>query len=346
MKSISRRRFLEAATALAAMAPWTRGLAASSIEQPPDLASDGPYPVRTALADWQDARRERTVPLKLYVPLLGDATAQAPVTIFSHGLGGSREGGALWGMHWASHGYLAIHVQHPGSDETLWRGREPTSVREGLRRGISVRTALDRVADIRFVVDELERRAHTGDRDVAMADLARLGMCGHSFGAWTTLAVMGERALPKDRPGPSLADSRFRAAIAFSPAVGRSRVPDRDRFSAITRPFLSVTGTRDGDMMGTGATPERRREAFALMPPPDKYLLVLDGADHMVFNDGAKQPAFGGLTPAQIERIDRVVKATTLAYWNAYLRDDASARRWLVQDARTILAPNDVWEAK
>jgi len=99
-------------------------------------------------------------------------------------------------------------------------------------------------------------------------------------------------------------------------------------------------------MIGSGATPERRRQSFERLPPPDKYLLVLDGADHMVFNGGAHQPPFGGLSRAEILRIDTAVKAATLVFWNAYLRDDAAAKAWLHDGVSATLAPGDAWESK
>jgi predicted dienelactone hydrolase len=307
----------------------------------------GPYRIRTVVTTWQDSARQRVLPVKLYIPQLEDASAQAPVIVFSHGLGGSREGGALWGAHWASYGFLSVHLQHPGSDETLWRDRtgDRTSLREAMRAGISVRTALDRIADVRFAVDELARRAQAGDPNVAMADLTRLGMSGHSYGAWTTLAIMGQappRALAGDL---RLDDPRFRCAIAFSPAAANGPA-SKDSTSRMTRPLFAITGTHDGDVLGNGASPERRREVFARLPPPDKFLLILDGADHMVFNGGAHQPPFGGLTRAEILRIDNVVRSTTIAFWNAYLRDDAAAKAWLREGVRAVLDPHDVWEAK
>jgi len=340
--SLRRRELLRLLPAGLAAWPWTALFAQAGIPQ----GEPGPYRVRPVTAAWTDQKRQRTLPVKLYVPQLEDASAQAPVTVFSHGLGGSRESGALWGAHWASHGYLSLHLQHPGSDEALWRSGTTgnASLRESMRQGISIKTALDRIADVHFAVDELTRRTQSGDPNVAMADLARLGMSGHSYGAWTTLAIMGKAPPAAIAGNVSLEDLRFRAGIAFSPTAGRSQ--SRDSVTRMTRPLLAVTGTRDGDMIGSGATPERRRQSFERLPPPDKYLLVLDGADHMVFNGGAHQPPFGGLSRAEILRIDTAVKAATLVFWNAYLRDDAAAKAWLHDGVSATLAPGDAWESK
>ena len=39
--------------------------------------------------DWADGRRQRPVPLRLYMP---EGGAPVPLVVFSHGLGGSRRG--------------------------------------------------------------------------------------------------------------------------------------------------------------------------------------------------------------------------------------------------------------
>src|ERR1700722_18408724 len=69
--------------------------------------------------EWRDAKRERTVPVKIYFPKTGEGPF--PVIIFSHGLGGSREGYEYLGRYWASHGYVSVHLQHAGSDSAVWR---------------------------------------------------------------------------------------------------------------------------------------------------------------------------------------------------------------------------------
>ena len=65
-----------------------------------------------------DSARGRDVPLRVYLP---SDRAPAPVILFSHGLGGSRAGSAFLGVHWAARGYAAVFVQHPGSDDSVWK---------------------------------------------------------------------------------------------------------------------------------------------------------------------------------------------------------------------------------
>jgi predicted dienelactone hydrolase len=285
-----------------------------------ERAAPGADRVRVATADWRDAGRDRVVPVKIYAP---DGNGPFPVILFSHGLGGSRDAGGEWAEHWASHGYLVIALQHPGSDASLWRGAAtPADAVRGMRSGMTAEQYVLRVEDVRFVVDELARRREAHDPMAAKADLRRIGMSGHSFGAQTTQAIAGERfPVPVRR-----ADPRVRAAIAFSPSARGAEAALAERFGAITMPFFSITGTRDGDVAGTGATPENRMLPFHAMPPPDKYLLVLAGADHMVFSG---QPGLRRAASPEEAAQGRAVKAATLAFWDAYLKDDGGAKTWL-----------------
>src|SRR5258708_34347658 len=60
----------------------------------------------------------RQIPLRVYLP---ETKSAAPVVLFSHGLGGSRESNAFMGDHWAARGYVAVFMQHSGSDDAVWR---------------------------------------------------------------------------------------------------------------------------------------------------------------------------------------------------------------------------------
>ena len=55
----------------------------------------GNYRVASSVAEWTDAARHRMLPVKVYSPQ--GARGDRPVVFFSHGLGGSREGGKEWG---------------------------------------------------------------------------------------------------------------------------------------------------------------------------------------------------------------------------------------------------------
>jgi hypothetical protein len=104
-----------------------------------------------------------------------------------------------------------------------------------------------------------------------------------------------------------------------------------------------LTGTRDGDVLGDGTTPEARARPFEHMPPPGKYLAVFEGGDHMVFGGHEMRRA----VTERDRDIRSDVKALTLSFWNAHLRDDRHALAWLQEGgARSILSKGDRYESK
>jgi predicted dienelactone hydrolase len=304
---------------------------------PPDYSRPGTRQVEVVVTEVSDADRNRRIPLKLYAPTGGD---KVPVILFSHGLGGSREGGRAWGEHWASHGYLSIHVQHAGSDEGALRDAMKGQGREGLKAAMSPRAFADRVHDIRFLIDLVQREPTRIHRDAVRADARRIGMSGHSYGARTTLALAGERV---PFASGEFVEPRIAAAIAFSPMAPPPPGSWPKRFGDIRLPLLSVTGTQDRDVL-LGESPEVRREPYRHMPPGDKYLLVLQSADHMLFNG---QEGFrGGLSRRDVAMYDHV-KAFTLAFWEAHLKGDAAAKQWLSGGAaRAVLDQAGEFERK
>ena len=61
----------------------------------------------------KDKGSSRVIPIRVYLP---EEEKAAPVVLFSHGLGGSRENNPYLGSHWAKRGYMVVFVQHLGRD--------------------------------------------------------------------------------------------------------------------------------------------------------------------------------------------------------------------------------------
>ena len=229
---------------------------------------------------WTDPARGRELPLRVRWPA-GDGPCA--LVLYSHGLGGSREGGDAWGNTWAEAGMAVLHLQHPGSDSEVLR-----SGMAALRTAATPQQLLARVADVRFVLDELARRAAQPPWSRVRQDAIGLG--GHSFGAHTVQALAGQRFA---QPG-SLADQRLQAFVALSPSPGRGGLSLAQQFGAIERPFLAVTGSLDDDPLGRdGAVAldgASRAQVYDGLPSGQRGLLWLDGADHMTFAGNARQP--------------------------------------------------------
>src|SRR3982074_367685 len=78
----------------------------------------------------RDAARNRDIPVRIYLPA---NEKPEPVVLFSHGLGGSRAGSKFLGEHWAGRGYVAVFIQHPGSDDAVWKEAAPEQRMAALR---------------------------------------------------------------------------------------------------------------------------------------------------------------------------------------------------------------------
>lgn len=338
LHSVLTSRCTQAALAAAALTlAFAAAEPASAAAPPVPYEHAGPATVSVRDLGWTDPTRQRTLPLRVRMPA-GDGPV--PVILFSHGLGGSVDAGQFWAEHWASHGFAVLHLQHPGSDDSVWKDAKRPA--RALREAASAEQLLARAADVKFVLDELDRRRRADgpvgpdDAWVRRLDLQRIGMSGHSFGAATTQAIAGQSY---GRRGPALTDPRPRAFVAFSPS---GRDVTASSFAQITRPFLALTGSADGEVgMGLGVPPAQRRAVFDALPPGDKLLIWLTDADHMIFGGSPRRPGVAWNTnpdPALDALHGRIVRATTLAFWRAYLLDDAEARRWLQQAAGSYVS--------
>ena len=293
---------------------------------------------------WLDPSRRREIPVRLRWPDQTLYPGPRPVLLFSHGLGGTTDGGAIWGAAWALAGFVVLHLQHPGSDLAAVRSvTHSFGDQRALRQVASPTQLLARLRDVGFALDEIGRRHAAGQGLWSGARPTQIGLSGHSFGAHTTLGMAGQRY-----PGfDGISEPRLAAFIAFSPTppvIGDAVAA----FERLTRPVLCVTGTRDSDVAGVGATPQRRMSVYGYLPAPDKAQLVLQVADHMTF---------AGQSGRSAEIIDRaqvtrdlqgahhaLVAAITTDWWRATLLDDAAARARLA--APQGLGAGDVWEHK
>lgn len=255
------------------------------------------------------------------------------VVVFCHGLGSS--GAAYGGLTevWAEQGYLVIHPTfadsifsvaraHPelgmdpeDPDLVLWVRTQPQArpvMRDILLDPDQWR---DRVRIVHNVLDQMPAiLAATGNSG---ADLP-MAIAGHSFGAYTAQLFAGaEIDLPE---GPrNFRDHRFTAAMVLS-GQGRDQQGLRDgSWDHMTGPVLTVTGEKDGGAKGQDW--HWKCEPYDLAPAGDKYLAVLDNANHYL---GGMTPE-GHTVPYQAEALAMV----TSAFLDAYVVKRDSARTWL-----------------
>ncbi|HEY0008569.1 MAG TPA: hypothetical protein VGB55_07590 [Tepidisphaeraceae bacterium] len=300
---------------------------------------------RTVLETWHDTARDRKIPVKIYLPDNLSASTPVPVILFCHGLGGSREAASYLGEDWARHGFAGVFLQHPGSDTSVWRGKDGLPVAGAARRmkaAASSEQYAARLKDVAFVLDELERlqRATTEHPLKKTIDLNRIGYSGHSFGAVIGQAEAGQLIGLAARP-ISARDERIKAVILLSPAPPRHG--GDDAFSKIAVPVLHVTGTHDETPFGD-FKPADRQQPYRQTAAGDQYLVVFDGATHMTFGgDADRLRKTAGKEDAAVQTM---VQNISIAFWNAYLRNDDAAKMWLREKAKAELRPADEYEWK
>ncbi|MDD4873273.1 MAG: dienelactone hydrolase [Kiritimatiellae bacterium] len=285
-----------------------------------------------------DKGRQRDIPIRIYFP---PQKTPAPVILFSHGLGGSREGCSYLGKHWAARGYVSVFLQHPGSDTSVWKNAPLGQRMSAMQQAAGAQNFMLRVKDVPAVIDQLDLWNRTdGHALTGRLDLKRIGMSGHSFGAVTTQAVSGQSIF---HGNISFTDPRIKAAIAFSPSSPRRSDGDlKQVFGGVKIPWMLMTGTKDIAPIGD-ADMESRLAVFPALPPGGKYELVLDGAEHSAFTDGIVR----GNTGKQNQNHHRAILALSTAFWDTWLRDDNAAKTWLDGNGpSSVLEKNDHWQSK
>jgi Platelet-activating factor acetylhydrolase, isoform II len=256
MAHFSRRQFLKQlpAAALAVAAPSLaffplHGFASATEFQIHDL-------------DWFDDERERPVPIRLYQPIASSSAAPAPLIIFSHGIGGSRLGYSYLGSYWATHGLASLHVQHIGSDRSIWFGN-PFNLVSRLQEAAQEKEALARVFDLRFALTQILRDP-----------------LGH-----TTLLASGAR-VNRDNIPIELSDSRIKAAIVISAPRFYGQKSVDSILQPVRLPTLHITATEDNiQIPGYFSGYPDRLAIFDAIGSERKALAVFEGGSHSMFTD-------------------------------------------------------------
>jgi predicted dienelactone hydrolase len=300
---------------IAAAALVFMAIAASATDLPNYSAKPGPHRVLTVQLALHDAARNKDVPLKIYYP---EDAGPFPVIVFSHGLYASKESYSALAQYWASHGYVSIHPSHDDS-------RQDRDYRGTLRQAMAdPRLWRSRPKDISFVIDSLPQIEKLAPALKGKLDRNHIGVGGHSYGAYTAVAIGGATVQMAGAKSPvSFADKRVKAIVVLSPQGEGEMGLTSKSWENINVPMLAMYGSRD---FGTQRrTPNWRSQPFNGAPPGDKYDVELEGATHFTFVGPFRQR--GIETP-----LFQCAKLETLAFWDTYLKDDEAARQYLAYE--------------
>ncbi len=302
---------------------------------PLDIAPN--WKAETLALTVKDTIRDREIPLRVYLPAI---KTSVPVVLFSHGLGGSRDGNPYLGQHWSGRGYIAVFMQHVGSDEAVWKDVPLLQRMASMKKAANLQNTVQRFKDVVAVIDQLEKWNQSDDSALkGRMDLTKLGMSGHSFGAVTTQGVSGQRTVNGDA---TFTDKRIKASLILSPNSPKYGGDPKKLFGGVQVPWLLMTGTNDVAIVGD-ADVASRLAVFPALPPGGKYELVLEGGEHEAFSDRD----LPGSQKKRNPNHHRVILALSTAFWDAYLRDEMQAKTWLDGTGpSTVLEKSDRWQKK
>jgi predicted dienelactone hydrolase len=217
----------------------------------------------------------------------------------------------------------------------------------------------DRAADISFVIDSLDDLEQRFPELHGKMDHARIGVGGHSYGALTAMLISGMTVFTN--PVVTAADPRVKAIVAMSPqGVNVEKGWTNQSWASVKIPALYMTGSNDyGTVITDG--PDWRRLAYVNSPPGDKYYVDIAGARHLSFTGRASElsESFaqmrderpqtmnprGGAGMADTGQARRPsgafgaerqifsnIRQISLAFWDAFLKNDAKGRNFLDKD--------------
>ncbi len=318
----------------------------SDAQTPPPYSPPVPASTVAELTlDWHDAHRNRDVPVRLYFPKEG--AGPFPIIIFSHGLGGSREGYSYLGRHWAGCGYVSLHIQHLGSDDEVWKDVPLLERTKALKKSaLDLSNAVSRPQDVKFAIDEVSKLNTDAESPLKnRLDTQTFAIAGHSFGGYTTLAVSGQTFINMLGGAPRLADPRLKAAIQMSAPAPRIRRNLDKMYDSITIPMMHMTGTLDFSEITPQTKAEDRRIPFDNMHHSETCLVIFKDGDHMIFSG---RPRVGSADKlAQDASFQKLICTCTTAFWDAYLKSNTPAKQWLLEGGFSkLLADQGTFETK
>lgn len=309
-------------------------IACGSSTRPPE----GPEPIveKEALqvsvedATWHDASRQRDLPVRIFAPAPVEGPGPFPLVVFSHGLGETRDAFDYLGEHWASRGFIAVMLQHLGSDR---EAVEAALAAKDFSAFGDPKNHADRPADLGFALDRIFADDQASALLAGRVNSERIAAAGQCAGSSTALVTVGMAIKSEDGALTQYPDVRVKAVVALGPqpaAAGLQNVVDRRSWDAIRAPALFVLGTED---FNWGADVRANRtlleEPYRRSASEVKYVLDIVNAQHHAFT--ASDPWYPG--DARDPRHHGWIQQVTTAFLRAQLEDDVAAKAWLDEGA-------------
>jgi hypothetical protein len=237
---------------------------------------------------------------------------------------------------WASHGYAIVQLtrvaalQH--TDKRTGNSLESVRLKRAIRARASV-TQSETPLHVSSVIDSLAALQTRFSAIRGKLDAGNIGVAGHGTGAVAAEGIAGAVLELPGRPHSNLADPRVRALLCISPqGPGQSGLTEHS-FDQLALPYLGITGGRNAAPRKFAAA-AWHKASFEGSELGDKYELFVQGDNESsLVSECSSNPADStqnvlgsGATATQIH-------AGTLAFWDAHLKHDLAAKRYLQSDA-------------
>lgn len=161
-------------------------------------------------------------------------------------------------------GFALLAIGHQDNDASVWQSHDARNADFGMaaRQQYSAQRVQQRAADVRFVLDELQRRPPAW---LPPAALQRIGVIGIGLGAQTAQSLLGEQMTRSAAPS---AEARIRTAALLGPYVGFDGPPMAQRYGGLRAPLLIAYGASESEPYGLGMTAQQRRAMVEALPAP------------------------------------------------------------------------------
>lgn len=281
----------------------------------------------------RDQVREKDLSIRVVYPDRFISDSPVPTIVFSHGAGGSGNFYNPLAHHWVQRGYIVILPTH--SDSLVGRAGGDADaprrerIRDAIRRrqsgargagGLDFSDWANRPRDVSFIIDELDAIESRVPSIQGRIDRDRIGVGGHSFGAFTAQLIAGTDPLGRE----DFRDSRVRCVLLISPQ-GVGGLLNESSWDSFVGPALTISGDNDEGRNGEPAI--WRRDGFDRSPENTHTLMWIEDAYHNFGGISGRilpGPDQGPANPVHVQ----YVQDATNAFWNHHLRnrsDDVDA---------------------
>ena len=260
----------------------------------------------------------REMQLNIYYPASG---AGYPLLLFSHGNWSNKDSYARVIEYWVSHGYAVVAPDHLDCCSAV------KGIFNSLRYG-QLGLIEGRVLDLNRLLDSLPALEQLDPQFAGKADVSRIAVTGHSFGAFSAQQFGGAKAFDPDTGQFVTVEApAVNAVLALSPPGPMFDTITAGSWQELATPTLVTTGTWD---VQPRFWPDWRMHlmSWETSMPGDKYALIIDGADHYL---GSLICRTEREEPPQEDAL-RMVQIVTTAFLDAYLKSDTMAMAFLEGD--------------